>query len=329
MKRKNGFTLIELMIVIAVIGILLAATFKLMGVASDARARAVTISRMEKLQNTLSNYHNSYGMYPAVPIYQNPNLSLIKHDSDTGEALTTSAGKARTCARAQPMAFEYPTPLMLDDPVEDEQYTTKLQSLVQDVNAISINALVDSLDPNKTSWEKYKAFKFGLVSFILPRVDVVGLPNSKQGPTLPVYVKGQWKFNNPTSRAEVEESVMEKLELQRGLEEGACKRWLPNLEKMLTGYKKNLYGIQIATGGGHGLVKRGNATLEGSGNTVYLAHNTVTDGWGNEFFYYSAPPHQSYRIWSAGPDGNTFPPWETITKQGEGWIKDDIVGGKL
>ena len=36
---------------------------------------------------------------------------------------------------------------------------------------------------------------------------------------------------------------------------------------------------------------------------------TVQDGWNRELYYYSAPPFQSYRLWSAGANGNTFPPW--------------------
>jgi Type II secretion system (T2SS), protein G len=72
-----------------------------------------------------------------------------------------------------------------------------------------------------------------------------------------------------------------------------------------------------------------NGDATSSANSVYLGQSTVTDGWGREFFYYSAPPHQSFRIWSAGKDGYTFPPWETLTTQAKTWIKDDIVGGKL
>jgi len=331
MNKKRGFTLIELMIVIAIIAILLGATFMLMSVATDAKARAVTVSRIERLQNALAGYYSAYGMYPAVQIYQNPNLNLITSNSDTGDPVAPgSANAATVCSRAQPIAFEYPTPLLLDDAVSDSTYSTKIQSILRDVNAISVNKVVDSLDAQKTSWADNKGFKFGLMSFLLPRVEVVGLPDSPKGPKLPVFVKGQWKDNNPTSKTDVEEYVLGKLITQRGLEEGACKAWLPNLEKTLSpSFKKEVYGIKLATGSGHGLVKRGKQEAEVSANTIYLAQSTVTDGWGREFFYYSAPPHQSYRIWSAGSDGCTFPPWEKLIKSAEAWIKDDIVGGKM
>lgn len=329
MKNKSGFTLIELMIVIAIIGILLGATFKLMGVAQDAKARAVTTARLERLQNALSGYHSAYGMYPAVPIYQNPELQQLTTDSDTGDALSSGSPKAATtCARAQPMAFEYPTPISLDEMVEGR---TKLQNILNSDTAISINKVVDSLDPDDTSWSNYKGFKFGLMSFILPRVAIVGLPDSAQGPLSEVFLKAQWRANNPISKmpnGTPSQLLVNQLSRQQDLEL-ECKRWLPNLENMVSSFKKDIYGIKIGAGGGHGLVKRGKKEADSSENTIYLAQTTITDGWGREFFYYSAPPHQSFRIWSAGPDGYTFPPWEKLTSTSEAWIKDDIVGGKL
>ena len=58
---------------------------------------------------------------------------------------------------------------------------------------------------------------------------------------------------------------------------------------------------------------------------------TVADGWGNEFYYHSEVPYQSYRLWSAGPNLRTFPPWLDLGKFSQkeqetiaNWTKDDI-----
>ena len=59
---------------------------------------------------------------------------------------------------------------------------------------------------------------------------------------------------------------------------------------------------------------------------------TVRDGWGRELFYYSPPPHQTYRVWSSGADGMTFPPWVDLNGLNAtertlalSWMKDDIA----
>ena len=62
---------------------------------------------------------------------------------------------------------------------------------------------------------------------------------------------------------------------------------------------------------------------------------TVIDGWEEEFYYYSPPPHQGYRLWSAGPNRKTFPPWISETeinklsasdaKTAREWKSDDVV----
>ena len=59
---------------------------------------------------------------------------------------------------------------------------------------------------------------------------------------------------------------------------------------------------------------------------------TVRDGWDQEFFYYSEPPYQSYRLWSSGPNRVTFPPWYDLDQfsgkdlqQIQKFIEDDIV----
>jgi hypothetical protein len=135
-----------------------------------------------------------------------------------------------------------------------------------------------------------------------------------------------------SSNADIQ-SLLENLEKQRVLENEACIRWMPCFEGVLRSFAGNVMGVNINGDefGGNRLSVR---QMEG-GPKVALAYITITDGWGNEFFYYSAPPYLSFKVWSAGPDGLTYPPWIPSTDKtyrslkAQDWIKDDIVGGKL
>ena len=58
----------------------------------------------------------------------------------------------------------------------------------------------------------------------------------------------------------------------------------------------------------------------------------MQDGWGRDLSYYSPAPHQTYIIWSAGPNGRTFPPWisrDGLSQDGVNctayWVRDDMV----
>ena len=332
MKKSNGFTLIELMIVIAIIGILIGTTFKLMRVAAESKARAVTIARMERLQNALSGYFSAYGMYPAVPttyVNTDPNAADFV-DESSGKQITDKNQRIQAAARAQPVAFEFPTPLWLT--------TDRLKELLG-LDVISMADAWASME-DVDEWTKSKTFKFGLISFLLPRVEVVGNSYNDQGsrnndlkaPIADVYIMEQWKGNNKSSSVDgrtndADKERAQRLRKQHEIENEVCRRWMPCFEGTLNSFSEKILGVQVHGGGGNCLVKR---FLKGS-TKVALAYITIVDGWGNEFYYYSAPPHQSFRVWSAGPDGQTFPPWIPSTEYPDAvnWIKDDIIGGKL
>ena len=65
---KKAFTLIELLIVTVVIVTLMGIVFRLAGTGSDSKARATTVSRLQKLSNALSGYYAAFGSYPPVPL---------------------------------------------------------------------------------------------------------------------------------------------------------------------------------------------------------------------------------------------------------------------
>ena len=66
---KKGFTLIEMMIVVAILVVLMTITFRLSKLGSNADRRTRTVTRMQKLENCLSGYHAAFGSYPPVKLH--------------------------------------------------------------------------------------------------------------------------------------------------------------------------------------------------------------------------------------------------------------------
>lgn len=124
--------------------------------------------------------------------------------------------------------------------------------------------------------------------------------------------------------------------------QAACARWIPNLRDIVSGPGFTFFGVSIGLGDGIPEVKEagsfslyGAGGSSGSGNSGYpLNRLTVRDGWGNDFYYYSPAPYQTYVLWSAGENEKTFPPWvdmEQFMKDNRSdydtavsWMSDDI-----
>lgn len=139
------------------------------------------------------------------------------------------------------------------------------------------------------------------------------------------------------------------IKLQMVPSQAVCARWLPNLENICDcGYIFKPFGVALLPEGSKGILgthdnmgglvsKFMEATCTPDNNTnnkdqYVLDEVTIKDGWGHEFYYYSRSPYQSYTLWSAGPDGKTFPPWiarDQLSGQeldlAAKWTKDDIA----
>jgi prepilin-type N-terminal cleavage/methylation domain-containing protein len=344
---RQAFTLIELMVVVVVISILMGGVFKLLSATSQVNKTAETKARMERLENAISGYYAENGSYPPVILHGCPDPLKKGNKDDFDDSLPwgTNAEKARAAvwaAKCQPLAFEYPYP------VEVDKYIAQNFSYA---NAVGVNtALGGSADQETESdWQKIKIFKFGLLSYLLPRVETIGVVqesgaawSATDDPDQKFFLSEQWKSDNKTSRSK---NIIEALKTQRAVENRACARWLPNLENQLHGGPGVVLGVatkipdtiqfRVSAGEYDHTDEEGKiySAKENGGTKTVLLRATVMDGWGQEFFYHSDPPYQSYRIWSAGKDKNTFPPWIPLSNLGSdrdlvaGWIKDDIVGG--
>ena len=122
--------------------------------------------------------------------------------------------------------------------------------------------------------------------------------------------------------------------------QAVCARWMPNLEGAChCNHPFNLFGIEIYSGNSSEL-RSDNYDIEifspndesgGSVKDQYILDGvTVQDGWWHEFYYYSPEPHQKYTLWSAGPNGRTFPPWvprddSKMNQCVAVWTVDDII----
>ena len=62
--QKRGFTLLEILVVVAVIMLLTGMLFRVGSLVSDRSARARAIADMQAIANALEEYYAVYGMYP-------------------------------------------------------------------------------------------------------------------------------------------------------------------------------------------------------------------------------------------------------------------------
>lgn len=324
---RQAFTLIELMVVVAIIAIMIGAVFQLVSTVGQYNKKAETVSRMQRIQNAISGFYAEYGYYPPVPRYTSPDPWQSGVEDDYGRPVdrNTEAGFKAACKMAagcQSVAFEYPPPMGMDSFINQS---------FQKWGVMSPNSLFGGMNFKTlpADWDRAKLFKFGLLSFLLPRVEVIGFDGSQNQendlePKNGFFDSPQWTKNNPVSTVD---KVRERLKAQQVIENRTVARWLPNLEGIVAN-GGTILGIDThepytATGGDGGYrtsdVKdaKGKITdvisYEYQGQKYVLAYITLRDGWDQEFFYYSPPPYQSYTLWSAGPDRNTFPPWIPLT----------------
>lgn len=355
---KKGFTLVELLIVVVVIVALMTITFRLGGVASNTNHRNTTIARMQKLENCLSGYFAAFGSYPPVALHASRNVYLRvntygnQEESETGNLEWSSVQAA---CRAQPIAARYPFSSEMRPYVDAvskivssrANSTESRYKRFHDRQAQLGGGFTAIDNPNQVSgwqsdsnWQDVKIFQFGLMSFLLPRYMVMlsGIKNKND-----LDKCKQWMANNELSAnpnngikfSSWENQLRYKSLTQRIPSQAVCARWMPNLEQIVScsGYPK-VFGVNISDG--HGAINADSSNIEvfssGSGRYV-LDTMTVFDGWYNDFYYYSPAPYQSYRLWSGGPDGLTFPPWipidtlpnEKDKKTAASWSADDIM----
>ncbi len=381
MFMKKGFTLLEMLVVIAILAVLMGIIFRLSSIGSDSEARTKTIMRLQCLENCLSGYYAAFGSYPPVKRHTVPDpfLEVTDFGVQTGEAnYVLDEKQAHEACLSQPVACNFPydgdedsDPMRelsqaIQDRYQDGDYDDMDPELDKETEVPLIEAGFDNgsstgvgrFDPykNETSWNKLRLFRFGLMSYLLPRYLVMLKGSDK------FFEFAQWDSNNAAVHSPFTGGLMAWSTMKQDLEDGPgtynyaqlanipsqsiCARWMPNLKgQCVTNGKVVLFGVNISETSTSLNSQNPRAVLallntpkpdSDKKEDMYILDGiSIADGWGNEFFYYSPSPHQKYTLWSAGANGKTFPPWiskESLQNLGAGnlkkiadWIQDDII----
>ena len=237
---------------------------------------------------------------------------------------------------------------------ENENTRAKLIATFDDGGSGSGSTGRFSKNKDKVDWQEIQLFKFGLMSFLLPRYLV--MMNGNQD----FFTGGfrQWDANNvipcdPFTGATYNNwgQVKNYSESTRQSDlarianipsQAVCARWMPNLEGAChCNHHFSLFGIDIWSGNESELsVKNINIEIfspkKESGSAYedqyILDCVSMRDGWWHDIYYYSPEPYQTYTVWSAGPNGRTFPPWisrDSLSPEANRcvavWTVDDII----
>ena len=213
-----------------------------------------------------------------------------------------------------------------------------------------------------SDWRDVQLFRFGVLSYLLPRYMLMMNGKRMFFERNPSYA--QWNGNNALPSdpltglpyadwTQVQDYALRDTDADLAHvanipSQAACARWMPTFEKSLCcNHAFKFFGVDVKDDsesqasplrsgnfGGDGLEVHspGGYARSSTANQYVLDIVTMKDGWGQDLFYYSPPPYQSYMIWSSGANKRTFPPW--ISRKGltgnankciAVWIEDDIM----
>lgn len=180
---KKGFTLVELLIVVAVITILMSITFRIMGAAESQKERNITVRRLHALESAIGGYYAAFGSYPPVRLHGSRNIYCMLNDQgiqilDEINEDEIDPDRVMAACRSQPVAMEYPFPDRYWPKVA--QTAEKLRNMYKNKKGGVNNAAKTNFDAltnpyqlagkkDESEWTELNLFKFGLMSFLLPR----------------------------------------------------------------------------------------------------------------------------------------------------------------
>ena len=169
-RRRCGFTLVEMLVVVLIMALLVGLLIRTLGGAGEQSDKAVTHARVEKLKAALEEFYAEYGQYPPVPFYEEGSMTYYD-----------DKGHAQTYTKIQPIYMEYPM-----------QWTGK------DAN-LSGTAKLQAWGNVAYAPPKTRLFTFGLVSFLVPRYETLTEKSEYfDGNTQVLGQTAQWHFFTPS-----------------------------------------------------------------------------------------------------------------------------------
>lgn len=395
---KKAFTLVEMLIVVVVLVTLMTIAFRMGAVGNDTRARNATVARLQRVENALSGYYAAFGTYPPVKLHgeRNPFLRVDGHgiqnrDGDENTSIwgwVDSDGmsvrnaqdeheawrQVQAACRSQPVDCQYPFPKDMQDLVaaateELQLWAQQSESMSEKMKTICSTPFDDGVSQNigrhsknrgKTDWRDVQLFKFGLLSYLLPRYLLMMNGDEQFFESYEQWLGNNIRPSDPMTGVKfsswgviqnyaLSDKSTDLAHVANIPSQAVCARWMANFEGLLCcNYDVTVFGVNLrgdGIGQENGSLPRwneGSKALTGqiyspegedsTSNQYVLDQVTVRDGWGHDIYYYSPAPHQSYVLWSPGPNGRTFPPWIARDALGADanrciayWVRDDIT----
>lgn len=286
-KARNGFTIIEMMIVLIIITILAGFVFRMMTLAGQKNDIAETKSRIEKISNALEAYRAEYGSYPPVAVYDGIQPIYyefpVLDESGVGKFISHSmAAQMFNDSKSENKWNEFPLFTFGLASYFYPRYwdTAKGRCPPEFFGDLEAGEIADGRDVSESriinQWKdhnKRRTTSGGRVSVVDVNKDMIAI--SKILPLLDTSVSFSktkngrvWKMKR-NSRGDVDWGLAE--------------------------FEWNNY-------------KMSGKPHEYDGRLYHNQGINFKDVWGRKLNYQSNPPYDSYRIWSAGVNGATCNP---------------------
>ena len=265
--KQNGFTLIEMLVVVVVIAILSGLVFQMIGAGGTSSDKAKARRQLEALANAVEEYRAEYGRYPPVArLPETSRDSCRRHQADYNDSWTDEECRKKTY---QPLRYDYPGP--------KGWWTHGGEG-----GSRSLAALLQNVPRSDAT-----VFIFGLMSYLETRVE--GRAENahrtlfEKSKSIPDSQSHWLSENSRRIRKDAKSSDWNVAE-DNPRDARAAKKIEPFIKD----------------------IRRTEQSVHSYRNNVYTNHqSTIWDPWGNELNYKSDPPYDSYRIWSIGPDGRS------------------------